>query len=81
MIDEYRPFRINYKSRKDLTIFAVREGILCIFFRNDFGWLNVPDQTYNQIWSQIDKKGVTYISDKELQKLAQEFTNGKELLT
>lgn len=80
MIDEYRPFRINYKSKKDLTIFSVREGVLCIFFRNDYCWLNVPDQMYNQIWSQIHKKGVTYISDEELQRLSQEFTNGEALM-
>lgn len=80
MIDEYRPFHINYKSKKDLTIFSVREGVLCIFFRDGWGWLNVPDEMYNKIWSQIHKKGVTYISDEELQMLSQEFTNGEALM-
>lgn len=79
-IDERRPFYINYKSKRDLTIFAVRDGVLCIFFQNDYGWLNVPDEIYNRTWSQIEKKGVTYISDEELQKLSQEFVNGEELL-
>ncbi|MBF0699444.1 hypothetical protein [Streptococcus danieliae] len=79
-LDERRPFRINYKSKKDLTIFSVRDGVLCVFFRNDWGWLNIPDEMYNRTWSDIKKKGVTYISDEELQKLSQEFANGNELL-
>ncbi|HEP5886917.1 TPA: hypothetical protein VC336_000757 [Streptococcus pyogenes] len=78
-IIDRKPFRINFKS-KDKTIFAVIDGILCIFFRNDWGWLNVPDEVYNKYWSYIKNKGITYIPDDELQRLSQEFTNGKELL-
>lgn len=74
-----KPFRINFKN-KDQTIYAVRDGILCVFFRNDWGWLNVPDEMYNKHWYYIKNKGITYISDEELQILSQEFTNGEELL-
>ncbi|MBF0818733.1 hypothetical protein [Streptococcus acidominimus] len=80
-LDEYRPFRIP--SWKNIVIFEVRKGVLYSRFKNDHGWLKVPKYipTYNRIWSDIKKKGVTYISEEELQKLSQEFKNGKELLT
>ncbi|MBF0778159.1 hypothetical protein [Streptococcus cuniculi] len=79
-MDEYRPFRIQ--SWKNIVIFEVRKGVLYSRFKNDHGWLKVPKYipTYNHILSAIEKKGVTYISDEDLQKLSQEFTNGKELL-
>lgn len=78
-IIDRKPFRINFKS-EDQTIFAVIDGILCIFFRNDWGWLNVPDEVYNKYWSYIKNKGITYIPDEELQRLSQKFTNGVELI-
>ncbi|WP_247954117.1 hypothetical protein [Streptococcus intermedius] len=78
-IIDRKPFRINFKN-KDQTIFAVIDGILCIFFRNDWGWLNVPGEVYGKYWSYIKTKGVTYIPDEELQRLSQKFTNGIELI-
>lgn len=79
MVEELRPFRINFKN-KDQTIFMVQNQILKIFFRNDFGWLSVPDEMYNRTWSYIKRKGITYISDSELLELSKQFTNGSELL-
>lgn len=78
-IIENKPFRINFKNG-DQTIYAVIGDILCIFFRNDYGWLGVPDEMYNRTWSYILRKGITYIDDDELQILSKSFTNGKELL-
>lgn len=79
MVEELKPFRINFK-KKDQTIFMVQNQILKIFFRNDFGWLSVPDEMYNRTWSYIKRKGVTYLSDSELLKLSKQFTNGSDLL-
>lgn len=80
ILDENRPFRLNYKSKEDRTIYAVREGILCIFFKDDWGWLNVPDEMYDRTWSYIERKGITYIPEKELKKLSKDFKNGDQLL-
>lgn len=79
-LDEYRPFRI--KSWKNIVIFEIRKGVLYSRFKNDHGWLKVPKYltTYNHILYQIENEGITYISEEELQKLSQEFKNGKELL-
>lgn len=78
-IQENRPFRINFKN-KDQTIYMVQDQILKIFFRNDFGWLSVPDEMYNRVWSYIKRKGVTYLSESELLDLSKQFTNGSDLL-
>ena len=78
-IIDKKPFRINFKN-KDKTIYAVIDGILCIFFRNDWGWLNVPDEMYSRCWSFVRNKGITYIPDEELERLSREFTNGEDLL-
>lgn len=79
MVEELKPFRINFKNG-DQTIFMVQNQILKIFFRNDFGWLSVPDKIYNRTWSYIKRKGVTYIPESELLALSKEFTNGSDLL-
>lgn len=79
MVEELRPFRINFKN-KDQTIYMVQNQILKIFFRDDYGWLSVPDEMYNRTWSYIKRKGVTYLSDSELLKLSKQFTNGSDLL-
>ena len=79
MVEELKPFRINFKN-KDRTIFMVQNQILKIFFRDDFGWLSVPDEMYNRTWSYIKRKGVTYLSDSELLELSKQFTNGSDLL-
>lgn len=79
MIEELKPFRINFKN-KDQTIFMVQDQILKIFFRNDFGWLSVPDEMYNRTWSYIKRKGITYIPESELLALSKELTNGSDLL-
>lgn len=79
MIEELKPFRINFKN-KDQTIFMVQDQILKIFFRNDFGWRIVPEEMYNRTWSYIKRKGITYISDSELLEISKQFTNGSELL-
>lgn len=71
-ITEFKPFRINFK-KEDKTIFSVRKGILCIFFRGDYGWLNVPDDMYNRTWSYINSKGVTYIPESELDELSKKY--------
>ena len=65
MVEELKPFRINFKN-KDQTIYMVQNQILKIFFRDDYGWLSVPDEMYNRTWSYIKRKGVTYLSDFEL---------------
>ncbi|ABD48937.1 unknown [Streptococcus phage M102AD] len=78
-IEKYRPFRINYKSKKDETIFEYRNKSVCIFFRNDWGWLNVPDCIYNRVWREIQTKGIIYYSRRELEKMASETDNGDEL--
>jgi hypothetical protein len=78
-IQENKPFRINFKN-KDQTIFMVQNQILKIFFRDDFGWLSVPDEMYNRTWSYIKRKGITYISEDELLDLSKQFTNGSDLL-
>jgi hypothetical protein len=78
-IQENKPFRINFKN-KDQTIFMVQDQILKIFFRNDFGWLSVPDEKYNRTWSYIKSKGITYIPESELLELSKQFTNGSDLL-
>lgn len=78
-IHENKPFRINFKN-KDQTIFMVQNQILKIFFRDDFGWLSVPDEMYNHTWSYIKRKGITYISESELLELSKQFTNGSDLL-
>lgn len=78
-IEKYRPFRINYKSKKDRTIFEYRNKSVCIFFRNDWGWLNVPDGVYNRVWRDIQSKGITYYSKRELEELANDMENGNEL--
>lgn len=79
MVEELKPFRINFKNG-DQTIYMVQNQILKIFFRNDYGWLSVPDEMYNRTWSYIKRKGITYISDSELLKLSKQFTNGSDLL-
>lgn len=78
-IQENRPFRINFKNG-DQTIYMVKNRFLKIFFRNDFGWLIVPEEMYNRTWSYIKSKGITYISESELLELSKEFTNGSDLL-
>lgn len=78
-IEKYRPFRINYKTKKDESILAYRGKSVCIFFRNDWGWLNVPDAIYNRIWRDIQTKGITYYSRKELENIARGLENGDEL--
>ena len=79
-IEKLKPFRINFKNN-DQTIYMVQNQILKIFFRNDFGWLPVPDEMYNRTWSYIERKGITYISDSELLELSKQFTNGVALLS
>lgn len=79
MIEELKPFRINFKN-KDQTIFMMQDQILKMFFRNDFGWLSVPDEMYNRTWSYIKRKGITYISESELIELSKQYTNGLDLL-
>ena len=79
MVEELKPFRINFKNG-DQTIYMVQNQILKIFFRNDFGWLSVPDEMYNRTWSYIKRKGITYISDSELLDLSKQITNGSDLL-
>ena len=79
MIEELKPFRINFKNG-DQTIFMVQDQILKIFFRDDYGWLSVPDEMYNRTWSYIKRKGITYISEEELLYLSKQFTNGLDLL-
>lgn len=79
MVEELKPFRINFKNG-DQTIYMVQNRILKIFFRNDYGWLSVPDEMYNRTWSYIKRKGITYISDSELLDLSKQFTNGSDLL-
>lgn len=79
MIEELKPFRINFKNG-DQTIFMVQDQILKMFFRNDYGWLSVPDEMYNRTWSYIKRKGITYIPDDELLDLSKQFTNGSDLL-
>jgi hypothetical protein len=78
-VQENKPFRINFKN-KDQTIFMVQDQILKMFFRNDYGWLSVPDEMYNRTWSYIKRKGITYIPDDELLDLSKQFTNGSDLL-
>lgn len=78
-VEELKPFRINFKN-KDQTIYIVQNQILKIFFRDDFGWLSVPDEMYNRTWSYIKQKGITYLSEQELLDLSKQFTNGQELL-
>lgn len=79
MIEELKPFRINFKNG-DQTIYMVQNQILKIFFRNDFGWLSVPDEMYNCTWSYIKRKGITYIPESELLDLSKQFMNGSDLL-
>lgn len=79
MVEELKPFRINFKNG-DQTIFMVQDRILKIFFRDDYGWLSVPDEMYNRTWSYIKSKGITYISDSELLELSKQFSNGSDLL-
>lgn len=78
-VEELKPFRINFKN-KDQTIYIVQNQILKIFFRDDFGWLSVPDEMYNRTWSYIKQKGITYLSEQELLDLSKQFKNGQELL-
>lgn len=78
-VEELKPFRINFKN-KDQTIYIVQDQILKIFFRDDFGWLSVPDEMYNRTWFYINQKGITYLSEQELLDLSKQFTNGQELL-
>lgn len=78
-VEELKPFRINFKN-KDQTIYIVQNQILKIFFRDDFGWLPVPDEMYNRTWSYIEKKGITYLPEQELLDLSKQFKNGQELL-
>ena len=80
MVEELKPFRINFKNG-DQTIFMVQDQILKIFFRNDYGWLSVPDEKYNRTWSYIKRKGITYIPEGELLYLSKQFTNGSDLLS
>ena len=79
MVEELKPFRINFKN-KDQTIYMVQNQILKIFFRDDFCWLSVPDEIYNRTWSYIKRKGITYIPESELLALSKQFTNGSDLL-
>ena len=79
MVEELKPFRINFKNG-DQTIFMVQDQILKIFFRDDYGWLSVPDEMYNRTWWYIKRKGITYLSESELLELSKQFTNGSELL-
>ena len=79
MVEESKPFLINFKNG-DQTIFMVQDQILKMFFRNDYGWLSVPDEMYNRTWSYIKRKGITYISEDELLVLSKQFTNGSDLL-
>lgn len=79
MVEELKPFRINFKNG-DQTIYMVKDRFLKIFFRNDFGWRIVPEEMYNRTWSYIKRKGITYISESELLELSKQFTNGSELL-
>lgn len=79
MVEELKPFRINFKNG-DQTIYMVKDRFLKIFFRNDFGWRIVPEEIYNRTWSYIKRKGITYISESELLELSKQFTNGSELL-
>lgn len=78
-VEELKPFRINFKN-KDQTIYIVQNQILKIFFRDDFGWLSVPDEMYNRTWSYIKQKGIIYLSEQELLDLSKQFKNGQELL-
>jgi hypothetical protein len=78
-VEELKPFRINFKN-KDQTIYIVQDQILKIFFRDDFGWLSVPDEMYNRTWFYINQKGITYLSEQELLDLSKQFKNGQELL-
>ena len=78
-VEKLKPFRINFKN-KDQTIYIVQNQILKIFFRDDFGWLSVPDEMYNRTWSYIKQKGITYLSEQELLDLSKQFKNGQELL-
>ena len=78
-VEELKPFRINFKN-KDQAIYIVQNQILKIFFRDDFGWLSVPDEMYNRTWSYIKQKGITYLSEQELLDLSKQFKNGQELL-
>ena len=77
-VQENKPFRINFKNG-DQTIYMVQNQILKIFFRDDYGWLSVPDEMYNRTWSYIKRKGVTYIPEDELLVLSKQFTNGSDL--
>ena len=79
MIEELKPFRINFKNG-DQTIYMVQNHSVKSFFRDDFGWLSVPDEMYNRTWSYIKRKGVTYIPESELLALSKQFTNGSDLL-
>ena len=79
MVEELKPFRINFENG-DQTIFMVQDQILKIFFRDDYGWLSVPDEMYNRTWSYIKRKGITYLSESELLELSKQFTNGSKLL-
>lgn len=79
MIEELKPFRINFKNG-DQTIFMVQDQLLKLFFRDDYGWLSVPDEMYNRTWSYIKRKGITYLSESELLDLSKQFTNGLDLL-
>jgi len=79
MIEELKPFRINFKNG-DQTIFMVQDQLLKLFFRDDYGWLSVPDEMYNRTWSYIKRKGITYLSESELLDLSKQFTNGSDLL-
>ena len=79
MVEELKPFRINFKNG-DQTIYMVKNQILKIFFRDDYGWLSVPDEMYNRTWSYIKRKGITYIPEDELLELSKQFTNGSDLL-
>lgn len=79
-IEKYRPFRINYKSKKDKSILSYRGKSVCVFFQDDWGWLNVPDAIYNRILREIQTKGITYYSRKELENIARSLENGDELL-
>lgn len=78
-VQENKPFRINFKNG-DQTIYMVQNQILKIFFRDDYGWLSVPDEMYNRTWSYIKRKGITYIPEDELLELSKQFTNGSDLL-
>lgn len=78
-VEKLKPFRINFKN-KDQTIYIVQNQILKIFFRDDFGWLSVPDEMYNRTWSYIKQKGITYLSEQELLDLSKQFKNGQKLL-